>query len=193
MQNHRSLRQYQRPVAEGSRQVAVLGPLGLGGVEPADYPDSGVAYHPPLDLAGRLLGANENDPQRAAALGDVKQDVFDGALALARGVLVELVEHHEYLAPVAPRFRGGEDAAQKRPHHEHLRLRAEVVNVDDVYLCRASQWIRSVAGGVSANQVTHVAAGGAQAADEGLQGAGVLAGGPERVAFCFFALGFVTQ
>ena len=49
----------------------------------------------PLDLARRLLGADEDDPERAAPLGDVEQDLLDRARPLPRRVLVELVEHDE--------------------------------------------------------------------------------------------------
>ena len=193
MKDHRALGEDQRPVAKGAGQVTVLGALGLGGVEPAHHPHRGVAHHPPLHLAGRLLGADEDDPQRASALGDVEQDVLDGALPFARGVLVELVEHHEDLSPVPPRLLGLEDVAQERAHHEHLPLGAEAVDVHDIDLCIASQDVRCVARGVTANEVAHVAAGGAQASDEGLQGAGVLAGDPERIALGLFPLRLVAQ
>ena len=54
-----------------------------------------VGDHAPLDLAGGLLGADEDDAERATPLGDVEQDLLDGRGALAWRVLVELVEHDE--------------------------------------------------------------------------------------------------
>ena len=42
-----------------------------------------------------LLGADQDHPEAAAALGDVEQDLLDRAPALARGVPVELVEDEE--------------------------------------------------------------------------------------------------
>jgi hypothetical protein len=106
-------------VAAGAarRQEAVLAPGRLGGVEPADDPDGRVGDDPPLDLAGRLLGADEDDAERAAPLGHVEEDLLDRA-ALAGRVLVELVEHHELQglgrarAPPWPRTPG---AARRRP------------------------------------------------------------------------------
>ena len=55
----------------------------------------------PLDLARGLLRADQDDAERAAALGDVEQDLLDRASTLARRVLVELVEHDEQQRPRA--------------------------------------------------------------------------------------------
>ena len=41
-------------------------------------------HDPPLDLAGGLLGADQDDAEGAAALGDVEQHVLDRAVALPR-------------------------------------------------------------------------------------------------------------
>ena len=61
-------------------------------VEPSGDPDGTVGQDPPLDVAGGLVGANADDAEGAAALGDVEEDLLDRAVALARRVLVELVE-----------------------------------------------------------------------------------------------------
>ena len=80
-------------LAQLGRQEAVLS--GLARVEPADDLDRGVADDRGLDVAGRLLGADEDDAEAAAARGDVDEHVLDRAPALARRVLVQLVEHDE--------------------------------------------------------------------------------------------------
>ena len=66
-----------------------------GRVEPADDAERRVRRHAALDLARRLLRADQDDAEAAAALGDVEHDLLDRAAALARRVLVQLVQHEE--------------------------------------------------------------------------------------------------
>lgn len=51
------------------------------------------ANDPSLNLAGRLLGADEDYPERAPAFGDVEQHILDWTGAFAQGVLIQLVDH----------------------------------------------------------------------------------------------------
>ena len=60
------------------------GALRLGRVEPARDADRRVRDDAALDLARGLLRADEDDAERAAALGDVEQDLLDRRVALAR-------------------------------------------------------------------------------------------------------------
>ncbi len=135
--------------ALGGREEAVLGPRRLGRVEPADHPDRRVGHDPPLDLARGLLRADQDHAQRPAALGDVEQHLLDRAGALARRVLVQLVEHHEQ-----QRLGGAglllalELGPQRHADHEPLRPVRQVVQVDHgdlgalggVDLVRARSW-----------------------------------------------------
>jgi hypothetical protein len=50
-------------------QEAVLGPLGLGGVEPCGDLDGAVGEDAALDLAGGLLRADEDNADRLSSLG----------------------------------------------------------------------------------------------------------------------------
>ena len=63
----------------GCEQEPVFGPRGLGGVAAAHDPDGGVGDDPPFDLARGLLRPDKDDPERAAAFGDVEQNVLDRA------------------------------------------------------------------------------------------------------------------
>ena len=81
--------------AEGLGQVVVLGALALSKVEASVDADAAVAGDALLDPAGGLPGADEDDAQGAATLGDVEQDVLDRTPSFARGVLVELVQDDE--------------------------------------------------------------------------------------------------
>ena len=112
-------------------QEAVLGPSRLGRVEAADHPDRRVRHDAPLHLAGGLLRADQDDAERPAALGDVEQHVLDRRAALARRVLVQLVDHREQQPARAglllARGLGGEHHAD----HEALRPLVQVVQVDD--------------------------------------------------------------
>src|SRR5690606_33447209 len=101
--DHRARLDDRGPLALGGRQEAVLAPGRLGGVEPAHDADGRVGHDAPLDLAGRLLGADEHDAERPAPLGDVEQDLLDRAEALAGRVLVQLVEHDELQRPCLAR------------------------------------------------------------------------------------------
>ena len=71
----------------------VLVAVRLRRVETPDDTNGGVRDDAPLDLARRLLGADEDDPERSPALGDVEQRLLDGAPAFTRRVFVQLVEH----------------------------------------------------------------------------------------------------
>src|SRR5690349_18172514 len=73
-------------------KAAALGPFGLGGVEPAGDADRAVGHDAPFHLAGRLLGADQDHPERPAAFGDIQQELLDRAVPLARRVLVQLVQ-----------------------------------------------------------------------------------------------------
>ena len=120
------------PLALHRRQEAVLAPARLGRVEPAHDPDGRVGHDAPLDLAGGLLGADEHDAERPAALGHVEQDLLDGARPVARCVLVELVEHDELQrAGLARALLALERLPQHDADHEPLGPVVEVVQVDD--------------------------------------------------------------
>ena len=113
-------------------EEAVLRPLRLRHVEPAHHPERGVGHDARLHLARRLLRPHEHDAQAAPALRDVEQDFLDGPRALARRVLVQLVEHHEDEGP-----RGAEalllleHPLQDRPYDEALRPVVQGVDVHD--------------------------------------------------------------
>jgi len=70
------------------------------------------------DAAGGLLGTDEDDAQGAATLGDVQQDVLDGAVPLARGVLVELVEDDEGIE-LSQRYKIGAQHESNWCHLSH--------------------------------------------------------------------------
>ena len=59
---------------------AVLGALGLGGVQPPADPDRGVLEHLGRHARGGLLRADQQDAERAAALRDVDQHVLERAV-----------------------------------------------------------------------------------------------------------------
>ena len=81
---HRARLEDRRPLALHGGQEPVLVAPGLGRVEPADDADRRVGDDPPLDLAGRLLGADQDDAEAAAALGDVEEDLLDRARRVPR-------------------------------------------------------------------------------------------------------------
>ena len=125
------------PLAVRRREEAVLGRCASAGVETARDADRAVRDDPPLDLAGGLLGADEDDAERAAALGDVEQDLLDRRVALRRRVLVQLVEHEEQQRTCrARRFLLVERAADRDADDEALGPVVEVVEVDDRDLSR---------------------------------------------------------
>ena len=143
----------------------------LGGVEPADDPDRRVGDDPPLDLARRLLGADEDDAERPAPLGDVEQDLLDRARPLPRRVLVELVEHDELQRPgLARALLALEGLAQDDADDEALGPVVEVVEVDDGDLgpVEVDGVARSGSGDVGPHEVLHVVDGAVQPADEGV-------------------------
>ena len=69
----------RRPGAVDGREEPVLGAVGLGRVEAAGHADGRVGDDAALDLAGRLLGADQDDPQRPPTLGHVQEDLLDRA------------------------------------------------------------------------------------------------------------------
>ena len=75
----------------------------------------------------------EDDAERAAALGDVEQDLLDRRVAVARRVLVELVEHDEQQRLALCRLRSLSSNARRSvtPTTNRLRAVVEVVEVDD--------------------------------------------------------------
>ena len=101
-------------------QEAVLAPRRLGGVEAADDPDGRVGHDAPLDLAGRLLRADQDHAERPAPLGHVEQDLLDRAGPVPRRVLVELVEHHELQRAGLP----GTSPCPRRPCAARRRRRS---------------------------------------------------------------------
>lgn len=112
------------------RQEPVFGPGRLGGVEASHDPDGGVGDDAPFDLARRLLRPDKDDPERAAAFGDIKQDVFDRAGPLARGVLVQFVDHREQEAAGPGSLLTGGFGGQDDTDDEPLSPFGEVVQVD---------------------------------------------------------------
>ena len=122
----------RRPLLVRRRQEAVLGPRRLGRIEAADDADRRVGDDAPLDLARGLLRADQHDAERAAALGDVEEDLLDRRLAVARRVLVQLVEHDEQQRLGRPGLLlAVERAAQRDADDEALGAVGEVVQVDD--------------------------------------------------------------
>ena len=78
-------------------------------------------------------------PRRAAALGDVEEDLLDRAAALARRVLVELVEDDELQRPWPCRTRSlSSKPCAARADDEALGPVVEVVDVDHRDLLRSS-------------------------------------------------------
>ena len=101
----------------------------LGRVEAPDDADGRVRHHPPLDLARRLLGAD--DAEAPAALGDIEEHFLNGAApAFApRATVVELVEHEEDKRP----GRAGlllEQPLNHNADHKTLGAIVEIVDVD---------------------------------------------------------------
>ena len=142
-------------------QEPVLAPAGLGGVEPADDPDRRVGDDAALDLARRLLRADQDDAEGPAPLGHVEQDLLDRARAFAGRVLVELVEHDELqrAGPCPARSLSLERLAQHDADDEPLGPVVEVVQVDhrDLVRSKSTRW-RSGSGDVGPDEVLEVAA-----------------------------------
>ncbi len=113
-------------------QEPVLGPGCLRRVEATGDANRRVGDDAPLDLARGLLRADEDDAERAAALGDVEQDLLDRRFTVAGRVLVELVEHDEQQRLVLPgALLVVERPAQGDADDEPLRTVVEVVEIDD--------------------------------------------------------------
>ncbi len=122
------------PGSAGRRAGTRTRAARLGRVEPADHPDGRVGHDAALDLAGRLLRADQDDAQRPAALGDVEQHVLDRRGALARRVLVQLVDHREQQAARAGVLLARGLGRQHHADDEPLRPLVQVVQVDDRHL-----------------------------------------------------------
>src|SRR5581483_6011057 len=141
LQRHRDVRLLQdhRPGLEDGgararhrRKEPVLAPLRLRGVEPPHHPERAVRDDPALHLARGLLGADQDHPERAPALGHIEEHLLDRAPALARGVAVQLVEHEEreWLATAHP-LLVLEQPLDHDAGDESLGPVVEVVDVDD--------------------------------------------------------------
>ena len=94
-QQHRARFENGGSLALHRRKKPVFLPRGLGGVEPTHHPDRAVGDDAALDLAGGLLGSDEDDAEAATTFGDIEKDLLDRAVSLPRGVLVEFVEDQE--------------------------------------------------------------------------------------------------
>ena len=139
-QRHRDLRladEHGAGFGEGcacpltGRQEAVLGSAGLGGVEAPDDLDAGVGHDPPFDLAGGLLGADQDDAEARPRSAMSSRTSLIGTVALAGCVLVELVDHGEQQAARPGRLFAGGFRGQHDADDETLGPLAEVVQVDD--------------------------------------------------------------
>ncbi len=128
---HRARRGQRGPDPLRGRQEAVLGPAGLGRVEPADDLDRAVGDDPPLHLGRGLLGADEDDAERPAALGDVEHQLLDRRGALPRRVLVQLVDHGEQQPARPGRLLALGLRPQHHADHEPLPAVRQGVQVDD--------------------------------------------------------------
>ena len=79
-----------------STEKAVLVPLGLGCIQPADHLERGVRDDPALNLTCGLLRAEQRDTQRTTAFGDIEKQAVERAPPFARRVLVQLVKDDEH-------------------------------------------------------------------------------------------------
>ena len=162
------------PGALAGRQEPVLGAAGLGGVQPADHPDAGVGHDPAFHLARRLLGADQDDAQAPAAFGDVQQHVLDRAVALARRVLVELVDHREQQAARPGGLLAGGLRGEHHADHEPLRAFPQVVQVDhgDLLIAGGDLTGVPVSGRSARIRLRSGVSEESQPANEGVDGAG---------------------
>ena len=129
VEHHRAGQEARRALAQLGREEAVLG--GLARVEPAGDLERRLADDRLGHPARRLLAADEQHAERAPALGDVDEQLLDRAVALARRVLVELVEHDEAQRLAARALLLLEDARDQRADDEALRRLVQSVDVDD--------------------------------------------------------------
>ena len=98
-------------------------PLRLGGVQPAGHAQRRVLEDLRRHARGGLLRAHQQHAERAPALRDVDEHVLQRSGALARRVLVELVEHdHREREPLARLLLLLEGLVQQRADDEPLRL-----------------------------------------------------------------------
>src|SRR5450756_1088362 len=176
--NHRAGLDDGAAQAEGLGQVVVLGALALGEVQAPVDTDAGVAGDALLDATGGLLGADEDDAQGAATLGDVEQDVLDRAVTFARGVLVELVQDDEDVGLTALGLLLRHQHLEGAAHDELLGHGLELADVHhgDAVLVELEA-VRVGVVHVAADHTLHGVGRHAQAAQEGQLGALVVEGG----------------
>src|SRR5581483_8829079 len=138
---------------------------GLLGPDLADHVQGGVAGDVGIDPRRALLGAQQQDAEAAPPAGDVDQQVFDGAAALAGPVLVELVEQDPGAPGVAAVLVVLPDAGQQGADDEALGGVVEGVDVDD-----ADGVAEADGAQPGADDGTEAGLGGPQPAHEGLDG-----------------------
>ena len=119
------------PGALAGRQEAVLRPAGLGGSSRPTTLMRGVATIRRSTSLAVCWAPIRMMPRRPAAFGDVQQHVLDRAVAFARCVLVQLVDHGEQQAAGPGRFLAGGLGGEHDADHEPLRPLPQVVQVDD--------------------------------------------------------------
>jgi len=106
--------------------------MGFGQVEAADDSKGTISHDSPLDFAGRLLRTDQNYAKTASALRDIEKDFLDRTPALARRVLVQLVENHEdKRASGSSIFLLFEHSSQHYADDESFCSIVKIVNVDD--------------------------------------------------------------
>ena len=178
MHDHRAGLDDGAAQAEGLGQVVILGALALGKVEASVDADAAVASDALLDPAGGLLGADEDDTQGAATLGDVQQDVLDRTVPFARGILVQFVEDDEDVGLAALGLLLRHQHLEGAAHDELLRHGLELADVHhgDAVLVELEAVLFGMVH-VAADHALHGVGRHAQAAQEGQLGALVVEGG----------------
>ena len=170
---HRPRLEDLRPLPLRAGQEAVLATGRLRGIEAADDPDGGVGHDAPLDLAGRLLRADQDHAQRPTTLGHVEQDLLDRAGAVPGRVLVQLVQHHELQrARLTGPLLVVEGLAQHDADDEPLGPVVQVVEVHHRDLPLQHHPMALGVGDVGPDEVLDVGHRAAEAPDEGVDGAG---------------------
>ena len=177
-QQHRSRFEDGGPLALHRRKESVLLAGGLGGVEPAHHPDRAVGDDAALNLAGGLLGSDQDHPEAATALGDIEQDLLDRAIPFPRRVLVELVEHQEEkLGRLPGALLVLERLADRDADCEALGPIVEVVEVDDRDLAIELDPVLLGVGLIAADQPLDMPDRALQTTNEGVDGS-TADGGP---------------
>ena len=150
-------------------EEAVLLAGGFGRVESAHDSDRAVGDDAAFDFARRLLGTDQNHPEAATPFGDVEQNLLDGALPLARGILVELVEHEKkHLGGLTGGFLLIKGSLDGDPDHETFGAVVKLVNVDHRHLPLGLDPIPLRVGLVTADQVLDMLLRALEPADEGI-------------------------